>query len=119
MMDVCPICFATSHLSLLSQQPTGVRWNYTVSDLTVFVDFATTMDVSVQPLPAAFVIDVDGVPKTPDSVSWDTSTALLLEYDEAALAPIVVKAQLPVADPLLRSSGLFIVQPFDITGVEF
>ena len=78
-----------------SATPTVAESSYLDPQLEITLTFPVDMDETVEPLPAQFVIDVDAVPKTPDSLSWGDATHLLLIYSEALLAPSVIRTQYP------------------------
>lgn len=117
-MDVCPISFGASQQLLPNAQPTSGTWNYAVADLTGDIIFPVDMDETVEPLPAEIIIDVDGVPKTPDSVSWVDATTLSYAYNEVALGPVVVKFQYPQMFPNFKSLAGQPVFPVDLLLVE-
>lgn len=112
----CRITFATSHLSPLNFAPLGVAWGYIDPNYTVVLEFPYAMDTTVTPPSNQFSIIIDGVPKAPDSVVWDTPTILELAYQEALMAPTVLQLSFPVVHANFRSPQLFLVQPFLITG---
>lgn len=97
--------------------PTGFEWSYADPDLTLVVTFPVAMDQTVQPAPGHFVIDVDGVPKTPDSLGWTDPLTLTLPYSEAVLGPSVVRLQYPLQLPNFKSLQGQPVFPFDLLGV--
>ena len=72
------------------------------------------MDQTSEPLPGDFVLDVDGVEKTPDSLAWDSATELSLQYSEAVLAPTVVRCRYSTINPDFESALFEKVTPFDI-----
>lgn len=78
------------------------------------LSFPVDMDQTVEPVGADFVLLVDGVPKTPVVQGWDTATLLELSYQEALLAPAVVRCQYPDMLPNFRSLQLQPVFPFDL-----
>lgn len=80
--------------------------------------FPVDMDETVEPVPADFVLLSDGVPKTPDSLGWDTATTLELEYSEVLLDPVLVRAQYPLMAPNFQSLVGQPVFPFDLSLVE-
>ena len=73
------------------------------------------MDQTLQPLPAQFIIEVDGVPKTPDSVLWIAATQVTLLYAEVALGPTLIQTQYPVMFGNYISLVNQPVFPFDLT----
>lgn len=75
------------------------------------------MDETAQPSPGHFVIDVDGVPKTPDSLSWTLANTMTFAYAEAVLAPSVVRLAYPKLGINFKSLLGQPVFPFDILGV--
>lgn len=72
------------------------------------------MDQTVAPAPGQFVIDVDGVPKTPDTVVWIDPGTLGLTYAEAVLGPSVIRLQYPRMFPNFLSLAGQPVFPFDL-----
>ena len=117
-MDDCPISFATNQTLPLNFFPLGVEWNYTDPNYTITVEFPHVMDTTATPPSGNFSIIIDGVPKAPDSASWDTSTVFEVLYQEAAMGPTVVQLSFPAKHANFRSPQLFQVQPFLIAGVE-
>ncbi|GAH25737.1 unnamed protein product [marine sediment metagenome] len=117
-MDVCPIPFSTKVQLLPSAIPTGFEWTYADPDLVLVVTFPVDMDETVQPSTHHFVIDVDGVPKEPDSLGWTDSKTMSIPYSEAVLGPSVVRLQYPLLLPNFKSLAGQPVFPFDILAVE-
>lgn len=76
------------------------------------------MDETVKPTTPQLVIDVDGVPKEPDSIGWTDATTLTVPYQEAVLGPSVVRLQYPRMFPNFLSLVDQPVFPFDLLGVE-
>jgi len=82
--------------------------------LTVVLTFEPSMDETTEPPISSFVIDVDDVEKTPDSVAWLTPHEFSLNYSEAALGPSVIKCRFSTKSPLFLSLTGELVTPFDI-----
>lgn len=113
-MGDCPICFATSQPLLPRLIPASSNWTYADPALDVVLTFGENMDQTSQPLPADFVLDVDGVAKTPDTVTWDSATELSVEYSEVALGPTAVRCRYSTINPDFESALFEKVTPFDI-----
>lgn len=113
-MAGCQIPFEVKVTLLPSSTPTSGTWTYSDPTLVIILTFPVDMDQTVEPLPAQFVIDVDGVPKTPDSLGWTDSKTMTLTYDEAVLGPSVVKCQYPAMFPNFVSLATQPVFPFDL-----
>ncbi len=110
----CRICFATSHPLSPRLIPASSNWTYADPAFEVVLTFGENMDQTSQPLPADFVIDIDGVEKTPDTVTWDSATELSLDYNEAVLGPTVVRCRYSKINPDFESALFEKVTPFDI-----
>lgn len=103
---------------LPNDPPLGFVWNYIDPLFEVFSTFSADMDTSVIPPASAFTLVVDGVPKTPDAVSWLSARCMRVEYSEAALNPAVLSFQFPVLhDDLKYATGLQ-KGTWDIVGIE-
>ena len=72
------------------------------------------MDQTVEPLPGEFIIDVDGVPKTPDTLGWTNPTTMTFTYNEAVLGPSVISLEYPDMLPNFISLAAQPVFPFDL-----
>lgn len=112
-MDDCPISFAASSPLLPSLIPVTIVTTYADPLLTLVITFGEDMDQTVEPLPAEFVIVVDGVSKTPITFLWDSATQCTLTYSEAVLGPVVVRLRYPTGSSRFRSVLLELVTPFD------
>ena len=113
-MDDCPICFATKAALLPSATPTSGEWTYVDPALVIPLFFPVDMDQTVEPLPAQFIIDVDGAPKTPDALGWTDATTMTLTYNEAVLGPSVISLEYPDLLPNFVSLQGQPVFPFDL-----
>ena len=94
--------------------PTSSAWTYVDPLLDVVLTFAEDMFDGITPPATVFTIDVDGVDKTPTTLTWDSTTELSIEYSEAVLAPTAVRCRLPALHPDLKSNVSELVTPFDI-----
>lgn len=113
-MDDCPTSFASSHPLLPRFIPASSAWTYVDPALEVVLTFGESMDQTSEPLPGDFVFDVDGVEKTPVSVTWDSATELSIEYSEATLSPTAVRCRYSTQNPDFLSVAGELVTPFDI-----
>lgn len=113
-MGDCPIRFSSSHPLSPRFIPASSLWSYGDPVLDVVLTFGEAMDQTEEPLPGDFVFDVDGVEKTPISVTWDSATELSIQYDEATLGPSVVRCRYSKVNEDLRNIALEVVTPFDI-----
>lgn len=113
-MDDCPIRFNSSLPLSPRFLPLSSDWTYVDPALDVVLTFAGAMDQTEQPLPGDFVFDVDGVEKTPISVTWDSATELSIQFDEAVLNPTVVRCRYSKINDDLRNVALEVITPFDI-----
>lgn len=113
-MDGCPTFFRTSQPLSPRFIPASSDWTYVDPALDVVLTFSETMDETEQPLPGDFVFDVDGVEKTPITVTWDSATELSIQFDEAVLSPTVVRCRYSTINEDLRNVALEVVTPFDI-----
>lgn len=113
-MDDCPIPFRTSLPLLPVLNPASSAWTYVDPALEVVLTFGESMDQTSEPLPGDFVFVVDGVDKTPISVTWDSATELAIGYDEAVLSPTVVRCRFSTKNSDFLSVAGEIVTPFDI-----
>ena len=114
----CRITFSTSHLLLRSVTPIGFLWNYQGDDLQLCLTFDEDMDTAVTPPAANFIIDVDTVDKTPDSVQWLNNRVLQLLYEEAALGPVAVSLEYTDCNETLRAADGVPVFQFNISGIH-
>ncbi len=112
--DDCPITFATSHPLLPRLIPASSDWTYADPALDVVLTFGENMTQGTEPDPTDFVLDVDDVMKTPDSVQWDSATELSLHYAEATLGPSVIRCRFDRKNILFESVLHELVTPFDI-----
>lgn len=94
-----------------------MEWSYADPDLVLVLEFPVDMDQTVEPLPAQFAIDVDGVPKTPISLGWTDADTMTLTYQEAVLGPSVVRLAYDHMFPNFISLVDQPVFPFDLLGV--
>ena len=94
--------------------PASADWTYADPALDVVLTFGENMDQTSEPLPGDFVLDVDGVLKTPIAVAWDSATELSVEYSEAVLGPTVVRCRYSTINPDFESALFEKVTPFDI-----
>ena len=113
-MDDCPITFSTHHPLSPRLIPASSDWTYADPLLDVVLTFGENMNQAVQPLPGAFVLDVDGTLKTPILVTWDSATECSLHYSEAILGAAAVRCRFSTIDPLFESAAGEKVTPFDI-----
>ncbi len=118
MTDDCPTPFFRNHLLPPRVLPSGFDWVYFNPDLDLTLSFPTPMDTTHQPLPAQFIILVDGVPKTPDLLFWIDPVSMAIAYAEPSLAPSVVRLIYSEASPLFHDLTEHQVFPFDILGVQ-
>ena len=112
-MDVCPITFSAGPPLLPSLWPDSQEWTYADPILSVQLDWNEVMIDGVEPLPAEFEFLVDGVPKTPTTFIWNTTTQCTLTYSEALLGPSVVRNRYQTSSPRLLSVLGELVTPFD------
>jgi len=102
---------------LHSTLPIGATWEYDVADLTVLINFDELMDTSVAPSLAELVLTVDSTVKAIDTITWLDSTTLQVEYNEAALGPVLVEIAMPIVSADFRDEHLFLVGLFDLTAI--
>ncbi len=112
-MDDCPTSFATNLPLLPSLIPVTIVTTYADPLLTLVITFGEDMDQTVEPLPAEFVIVVDGVSKTPISFTWDSATQCTITYSEGVLGPTVVRLRYPAGSARFLSLLAERVTPFD------
>lgn len=117
-MDDCPIPFGAKLPSPPELLPIGFLWDYEDNELQLCLIFVKTMDATFTPAPSDFILLVDGVPKTPDSVTWLDTRVLEIIYNQPALNPSVVNLELPESVGTFHSITFVPVSPFDIVGIE-
>lgn len=69
------------------------QWLHIAPTLSVYVIFRHPMDETVKPPLAKWIVDVDGVPKTPASSAWSDAYTLVLTVAAIAVLPSVVKVE--------------------------
>lgn len=117
-MDDCPIPFGAKLPSPVELLPAGFLWNYQNINLQLCLKFNEQMDNTFTPAPSDFILLVDGVPKTPDSIAWSGVFVLEINYSQAALNPSNVNLELPESVGPFHSITFVPVSPFDIVGEE-
>lgn len=113
-MGDCPITFSTAVPLLPRMIPASTLWSYIDPDMTLTLTFGETMDQTVVPVPADFVLTVDDVVKVPSDVHWTGATTCVLDYSEVALAPNDVHLRFSTKTPLFLSILDELVTPFDL-----
>lgn len=113
-MDVCPTSFSTSHPLLPRLIPVGTAWAYADPDLTFDLQFSENMDQTATPPTSSIIIEVDGVEKEPDNLTWQSATNILVDYAEAVLGPTVVRCRFSAKHDDFLSVAGELVTPFDI-----
>lgn len=81
--------------------------------------FGEDMDTSVIPPVSHFSLDIDGVPKTPDSVTWANNRCIVIDYAEGALAPVSVNLQFLPIHPNLKTAAGRQIGSFTSIGSQF
>ncbi len=69
------------------------QWLHIAPTLSVYVIFRHPMDQNLKPPLAKWIVDVDGVPKTPASSAWSDAYTLVLTVAAIAVLPSVVKVE--------------------------
>lgn len=113
-MDVCPIPFGIRAPLLPRLIPTGGTFTYADPNLSLDIDFAESMDQTEEPPLSAFVIEVDGVDKTPVGGGWFDATTYQLTYSEAVLGPTVIYLRYSKKYSTFLSLTGELVTPFNI-----
>lgn len=113
-MGDCPTTFNTPAPLLRRLIPSSSEFSYADPALEITVDFAQDMDNGVTPVPGDFVLTVDDVVKTIDTVSWDDNRHLSVDYSEAVLGPTVVELRFSTKTANFITDVDEFVTPFDI-----
>lgn len=79
-------------------------WTYDDPDVNLCITFNEDMNTAIKPSPDKFSLNVDGVPKEPDSLNWLNDRVLEFNYSEALLSPTAIDLDFPATDPLLRTA---------------
>lgn len=117
-MDDCPIPFGARLPSPPELLPLGFLWNYQDPNLVLGLTFDVDMDTAFTPDPADFILLVDAVPKTILAIAWANNRVLEVTYDQAVLAPSVIRLELPESKGTFHAADLCPVSPFDQLGIE-
>lgn len=80
------------------------QWLHIAPTLSVYVIFRHPMDQTVKPPLAKWIVDVDGVPKTPASSAWSDEWTLVLTVAAIAILPSVVKVEYDGPDADLQTT---------------
>lgn len=83
-----------------------VNWLYETPSLFCWVVFRHPMDQSVKPPLATWVVDVDGVEKTPASSAWIDEWTLLLTVTLDGVKPDIVYVEYEGPDENLRTTWM-------------
>lgn len=93
-------------------------YTYVDPNLAITLTFGESMDQTVVPLPAQFVLTCNDVVKVPDTVSWDDATHLSIDYAEAVLTVDLCYLRYMAKDPNFLSVLDELVTPFDLLVAE-
>lgn len=118
-MAGCRIPFATRAALLPVEPEHGLFWSYDEPLISGCITFLADMNTAIKPPPSEFSYLVDGVPKTPDSLTWLNDRVLKFQYSQAELEPSIINLSFPVPHPLLRFATGVQVGSFLANGLEF
>lgn len=80
------------------------QWLHIAPTLSVYVIFRHPMDQTVKPPLAKWIVDVDGVPKTPASSAWSDAYTLVLTVAAIAVLPSTVTVEYDGPDENLMTT---------------
>ena len=116
-MHDCPITFASPHLLLPSPLALLAEYRTDAPHTDIKIVFDLPMDTTVVPEVDSFLVLDNAIPTDVATITWATSTDLLLHLDNVDPPTTPLDVSLPAVDQLLRSVTKHLAFPFEFTDI--